>query len=207
MAKAKRSTDEIIKAIEHSIDDDLPALLRALKDLALGHQAQKIDARTGDTTVYWVSPDRAALVYMLDRVAGKPTERVEQRTEGTLKVTLALSERTIANKPVPISQVIEAMAKAPDAIASRRAPTEPPEPPEPKALPPIRNMTNANRPITLDEDDMQDLDDALLGAFTPTVTPASSHPSTPTTRGRTEPASSDLPNTRGRPKIKVRRPA
>lgn len=50
-------------------EGDMDALLHALGDLATGHHREDSRGR-----VYQVAPDRAAIVYVLDRLLGRPRE-------------------------------------------------------------------------------------------------------------------------------------
>ena len=53
-------------------EGDMDALLHALEDLATGHLREDSRRR-----VYQVAPDRAAIVYVLDRLLGRPREEGE----------------------------------------------------------------------------------------------------------------------------------
>lgn len=72
--KAMKYQTEIARA-EKQIGDRLPLLVENLIRLADGVTVQK-ETIVG-TVVYTEPPDRAANVYLIDRILGKPTERHE----------------------------------------------------------------------------------------------------------------------------------
>src|SRR5690606_34385234 len=61
-----------------------------LETLADGHFKAEVDKDTGEEKVYWVSPDRSANQYLLDRQLGKPVEKTE--LEADLISNLELSD-------------------------------------------------------------------------------------------------------------------
>jgi hypothetical protein len=65
-----------IARAEDLIADRLPDLVENLFRLAEGVEVQKAD-RTGKPYVYSQPPDREANVYLINRILGKPKERIE----------------------------------------------------------------------------------------------------------------------------------
>ena len=70
-AGAGRKPSELTERFRDHFAGDLDALMVALADLALGQYREDERGR-----VYTTAPDRGALVYILDRLLGKP------KTEG-----------------------------------------------------------------------------------------------------------------------------
>lgn len=67
-----------VDAAERKIVDSLPHLVEAQLKLALGQViVQDENPVTGELNVYAVAPDRRAGQYLLDRIMGKPTERID----------------------------------------------------------------------------------------------------------------------------------
>lgn len=66
-----------IAAAEQRIADRLPQLIDNMFALADGVTVQTTDEETGATDVYTRPPDRAANIYLIDRILGKPTQRTE----------------------------------------------------------------------------------------------------------------------------------
>lgn len=80
-AGRKRKSDKFagqIARAEKRIADRLPEIVDTLLELAAGVEVQSVDEETGGTKVYSKPPDRQAAEYLLNRIMGKPTERVEQ---------------------------------------------------------------------------------------------------------------------------------
>lgn len=73
---------EIVRA-ENWIADRLPQLLKAQFDLAIGVQVK--EAKGDKERVYTKAPDKDAGQYLINRVMGKPTERIE--VENTFDLT------------------------------------------------------------------------------------------------------------------------
>jgi hypothetical protein len=73
--KAEKFKQPIAKA-EKRIADRLPSLIDKMLDLADGVMVEEVDL-SGEKTVYQRPPDRVALIYLIDRIMGKPTERRE----------------------------------------------------------------------------------------------------------------------------------
>ena len=69
---AGRKPSELTLKFREYFDDSLDDLLWALFDLAKGHWREDSRGR-----VYRVAPDRAAIVYVLDRLLGRPREEGE----------------------------------------------------------------------------------------------------------------------------------
>ena len=65
-----------INLAEAKIAENLPRLIDKALELAEGVTVQEID-RKGEAQIYTRPPDREAIKYLIDRLAGKPTERVE----------------------------------------------------------------------------------------------------------------------------------
>lgn len=89
-SKAQKFATEIAAA-ERQITDRLPDIVAAQIDLALGMTVQEVDPKTGGLKVYTRPPDAKAGQYLIDRIAGKPTQRIEAEieTEGEVEVTSA----------------------------------------------------------------------------------------------------------------------
>jgi CubicO group peptidase (beta-lactamase class C family) len=64
-----------IARAEKRIADKLPYLIDQMFELAAGVLVQEADGH-GGTRIWDKPPDRAAIEYLLNRVMGKPTERV-----------------------------------------------------------------------------------------------------------------------------------
>lgn len=81
-----------INRAEKRIKDRLPELIDNLFELAEGIEVQERDAN-GATRVYSRAPDRQANEYLLNRIMGKPTERLESenKTETTHVIVSQLS--------------------------------------------------------------------------------------------------------------------
>lgn len=65
-----------IAKAEKRIADRLPSLIDRALELADGVTVQEVD-RDGGIVVYTKPPDLKAIIYLVDRVMGKPTERQE----------------------------------------------------------------------------------------------------------------------------------
>ncbi len=74
-----------IRDAERRIADRLPFIVDKLLALGDGVYVEETTL-DGSRTVYQKPPDRQALTYLFDRVAGKPTERVEQENGGSVEV-------------------------------------------------------------------------------------------------------------------------
>lgn len=70
---------EIVRA-QRQIAGRLPELIENLFKLAYGVVVETVDGE-GNAEVYRTPPDRAANVYLIDRVLGKPKARVEAQVE------------------------------------------------------------------------------------------------------------------------------
>jgi hypothetical protein len=75
--KSDKHAGQIAKA-EKRIADRLPDIVDRLLELADGIQVQTVDEETGGINIYAKPPDRQAAEYLLNRIMGKPTERIEQ---------------------------------------------------------------------------------------------------------------------------------
>jgi hypothetical protein len=87
-----------INEAERRIADRLPELIDHLFDLACGVFCEEADARR----VYQERPDRAALVYLVDRVMGKPKELVEHSGEiegATASVVVLMPDNGRGDRP------------------------------------------------------------------------------------------------------------
>ncbi len=73
-----------IAAAEKRIVDRLPQLVDKMLVLAYGVQVESINPITMEAEVYREKPDRAAAEYLLNRIMGKPTERIENAEGGPL---------------------------------------------------------------------------------------------------------------------------
>lgn len=75
-AKADKFKVPIAKA-EQRIADRLPVLIDKMLELADGVPVEDVNPVTGEVSVYKTPPDRQALIYLIDRIMGKPTQRKE----------------------------------------------------------------------------------------------------------------------------------
>jgi hypothetical protein len=82
-----------IKDAEQRIADRLPRLIDKLFTLADGVVVQETDEE-GRVDVYAKAPDLKALTYLVDRVMGKPTERVEAQAtnDTTLRIEVEYAD-------------------------------------------------------------------------------------------------------------------
>jgi hypothetical protein len=82
-----------IKDAEKRISDRLPVLIDKLFALADGVLVQETDDE-GAVDVYLKPPELKALVYLVDRVMGKPMQKVEQSGDagGPLKITVTYAD-------------------------------------------------------------------------------------------------------------------
>ena len=69
---AGRKPAKLTLKFRQYFEGSLEAFLDALSELALGHHREDSRGR-----VYLVAPDRAAIVYVLDRLLGRPREEGE----------------------------------------------------------------------------------------------------------------------------------
>ncbi|MEP7357657.1 MAG: hypothetical protein ABI847_10490 [Anaerolineales bacterium] len=83
-----------IAALEGTIADLLPELLDLQLALARGVTVQEVDPKTGGLKVYTRPPERKAIEYLINRLAGTPTQRVEVDSDpdGALELTAAALE-------------------------------------------------------------------------------------------------------------------
>lgn len=70
-----------IRRAEKKIVDNLPNIIDALLDLATGAYVEEM-REDGTIRRYQARPDREACRYLIDRIAGKPTERKEINKTG-----------------------------------------------------------------------------------------------------------------------------
>jgi len=82
--KREKHAGAISKA-EKQIADRLPELINNLLELAGGVLVEEVD-ESGKPRVYRRPPDRAANEYLINRVLGKPTERVEGEHTGDVTI-------------------------------------------------------------------------------------------------------------------------
>jgi hypothetical protein len=66
-----------IERAEKQIADRLPDLIDNLFELANGVLVAEVNPVTGETNVYRKPPDYKANEYLINRIMGKPTERLE----------------------------------------------------------------------------------------------------------------------------------
>ncbi|NIQ83103.1 MAG: hypothetical protein GTN93_34550 [Anaerolineae bacterium] len=79
---AGRKPAELTLRFREYFGGSLDELLRALAELAMGHHREDSRGR-----VYRVAPDRTAIIYVLDRMLGRPRE--EGETSADLAALLA----------------------------------------------------------------------------------------------------------------------
>jgi len=82
---------------ESRIADRLPFLIDRMFELAEGIEVESIDAE-GERRIYSRPPDRDAIKYLMDRVMGKPTERVEAEHSGSVSLNIPIKE-VIVRRP------------------------------------------------------------------------------------------------------------
>jgi hypothetical protein len=70
--KSEKNSGAVVRA-EKQIRDRLPEIVEAQLSLALGSPPE-------------IRPDRAACEYLINRIMGKPTERLEQDIAGELRI-------------------------------------------------------------------------------------------------------------------------
>lgn len=85
--KAEKFKQPIAKA-EQRIVDRLPELIDSMFELAQGVLVEETNIVTGKPQTYRKPPDRAACQYLIDRILGKPTERVEQEHSGEVRINV-----------------------------------------------------------------------------------------------------------------------
>lgn len=74
--RADKYAGQVAKA-EKRIADRLPVLVDKMLELADGVVVEDVNPVTGQVGIYREKPDRQALVYLIDRIMGKPTEHKE----------------------------------------------------------------------------------------------------------------------------------
>ena len=113
-----------ISSAEQRIADRLPELIDNLLALAGGVWVE-VEDKDGSRRIYAEPPDRAANEYLINRIVGKPTERVEHDGD----------DAKGSDTAVLMAVVLEALAPYPDAkiavAAALAAACRPPEPAEP----------------------------------------------------------------------------
>jgi hypothetical protein len=82
--KAEKYKQPINKA-ERRIVDRLPDLIDSLLDLATGVQVEEV-GDDGEPRVYTRPPDRKAAEYLVNRIMGIPTARIEVENSGEVGV-------------------------------------------------------------------------------------------------------------------------
>lgn len=77
-----------INRAEKQIVDRLPEIVQAQIDLALGVTVHEVDDDSGGVNIYQKPPDHKAGAYLIDRILGKPTTKVEAGSEdgGPLRI-------------------------------------------------------------------------------------------------------------------------
>lgn len=73
---------------EQRIADKLPTLVDTYLKLALGQIVVQREDNDGVTDLYAVAPEPKALTYLIDRIMGKPTERIEADVDVNDGVTI-----------------------------------------------------------------------------------------------------------------------
>lgn len=92
-------TRRLIELCEQVVGDDLQFLLGKLRELADGVKVLRYDKVEKEEVVYLQPPDRQAIMYLLDRVLGKPATYMQAQVAHTLKVKLSLNERVLPGHP------------------------------------------------------------------------------------------------------------
>lgn len=80
-----------ITDLEAKIADRLPDILDTMFTLAMGEATEEVlDIKTGEMKVRRLAPDRQALEYLVNRIAGKPQERRHLEVEASGNGTFAI---------------------------------------------------------------------------------------------------------------------
>lgn len=103
LSKAESDSKAIAKA-EVRIRRELPRLVDHLVELAYGIKT-KVVTRDGEVEVYEVPPNLKALVYLTDRLMGRPMERQELSGPdgGPVAIKAQLKRGLDMVYPVPVS--------------------------------------------------------------------------------------------------------
>jgi hypothetical protein len=89
--KAQVYESEITKA-DRRIAKNLVRYIENMEQLADGLMLEETDTRTGRTRVYTTAPDRQANEYLINRIMGKPTERVDQEHSGGITIAVSYAD-------------------------------------------------------------------------------------------------------------------
>lgn len=83
-----------IRKAEKQIRDHLPQIVESMIALAKGVTVQEVTAE-GETVVFTRPPDYRAGQYLMDRIMGKPKERIESENDVIIRVMYADESRAI----------------------------------------------------------------------------------------------------------------
>ena len=76
---------DVVALLDRQITDELPGLVEVLVKLAKGVLVKKT-GENGEAEVYLEKPDRDSAKYLIDRVAGKPEQRIRNRHSGVISL-------------------------------------------------------------------------------------------------------------------------
>ena len=92
-----------IAAAEKQIADRLPSIIEKLFELGDGITVQET-AANGDVRIYERPPDREALKYLVDRILGRPKERLDAELTGRAGGPIVITE-VVVERPKPAEPV------------------------------------------------------------------------------------------------------
>lgn len=73
-----------VRAAEKKIVDRLPEIVDGQIELALGVMVEDVNPVTGHVGVYRTPPDSKAGQYLINRILGLPTAKIDMEANGTL---------------------------------------------------------------------------------------------------------------------------
>lgn len=102
-----------VRKAEKKIRDRLPELIDNLLILANGVTVEELDPAIGATVVYKKPPCRQTNEYLVNRILGKPTEKVESENSGGMTVRVVYGTDS---QPSAISSGADGNLEEPEAI-------------------------------------------------------------------------------------------
>jgi hypothetical protein len=111
--KTRNVNETAVRAAEKKIRDRLPQIIDNLLILADGVTVQEFDEKLGGNIVYTKPPCRQTNEYLVNRILGKPTEKVESENSGGMTVRVVYG--TDGNT-APISPGADRDLEEPEAI-------------------------------------------------------------------------------------------
>lgn len=126
--KATKFESEIAAA-ELQIAQSLPEVIAAQIDLATGVTVQEVDPKTGGLKVYTRAPDAKAGQYIIDRILGKPTQRIETDDDPDGTIEAAAEELAQARRELEQwrKQQIDELSNMPNVLPTPPMPATPTE--------------------------------------------------------------------------------